>query len=96
MDDLDAEVARRVKELRGWMAKGTRPRRTIYLATALYELVKDYGDRFPEASGILSDFSDAYDRITCAIAIFDGKDVTDDPRYQRRRLAFGGGWEDAE
>jgi hypothetical protein len=96
-ESLDEEVARRVRELRGWVSKGTRPRRTIYLAAALYERIKDDDPaRFPEAIGLLAQFLRGYSRSAAAAAIFDGKDVTDDPRYQRKRPLFGGGWERIE
>lgn len=93
MDELDEEVDRRVRELRGWMLKGTRPRRVIYLAAALHELVKSSDREFPAAIDVLEEFLRTHLGARIAAAIFDGEEVTDDPQYQRRRLAFGGGWE---
>ena len=93
-ESLDEEIARRVRELRGWLSKGNRPRRVIYLASALYERIKDRDPgAYHEAIRVLSHFHRSYERVRIVEAIFDAEDITDDPRYQRKRLAFGGGWE---
>jgi hypothetical protein len=95
-DDIREDIERRDRELRGWMSKGTRPRRTISLAMALHEILKTLPrEDYMEAWTTLHEFAwDHYDTVEAAKAIFDAVEVPEDEKRVKHRLAFGGGWED--
>lgn len=71
-----SEIDRRTKELRSLLDRSsTTPRRILYLATALHNLVGD--KELPETWSVLNEAINRFNRRTAAEAIFDAEEEND-------------------
>lgn len=76
-EEITQEISYRTNELESCLKNPVRPRRCIYLATALRELTQDYPDE--RAESLLDIFISKSDlRLFAAQAIFDAE-VIDEP-----------------